>query len=128
MLDTLFDESLFDELYKEAMKQPTKRSLRTNFYNLADREVLKIEVAGFKKEEISIERVNDRAIKVSVEKEEHEEIKGKREFVMESCSRIYTTRRDIDFDNVKASVENGILIIEMPYIKENTNFRKITID
>ena len=93
--------------------------LRANVYETAGGEtyVLEIPVPGLTQDEIVIE-VEPDTITVRTEPQQAEAEAGRhylqREQVTEPMSRIFEFPTEIDTDNVRASMENGMLKIRVP--------------
>ena len=93
--------------------------LRANVYETAGGEtyVLEIPVPGLTQDEIVIE-VEPDTVTVRTEPRQDEAEAGRhylqREQVTEPMSRIFEFSTEIDTDNVRASLENGILKIRVP--------------
>ena len=93
--------------------------LRANVYETAGGEtyVLEIPVPGLTRDEIVIE-VDVDSLTVRTEPRHDEAEAGRhylqREQVLEPMSRIFEFPTEIDTDNVRASLENGMLRIRVP--------------
>jgi HSP20 family protein len=93
--------------------------LRANVYETAGGEtyVLEIPVPGLTQDEIVIE-VEPDTVTVRTEPRQDEAEGGRnylqREQVTEPMSRIFEFSAEIDTDNVRASLENGILRVRVP--------------
>ncbi|MBP5407587.1 MAG: Hsp20 family protein [Bacilli bacterium] len=87
--------------------------MRTDIIKNDDGYTLEIEVPGFKKEEISIEFEKDSLI-VSAKKNEHDDTKyTHRERYLTSEYRTYYLGDNIDEDKINASLNDGILTINL---------------
>ena len=121
-LDRLF-ESTFPELYQwsPARQSGRERSLPLDVYETEESRFVRLETPGVKKGDIEISLEN--AI-LSV-KAKRADKSGNSESMV-NLSRSVTVGDDVDSDNVKASLENGILTIEMPK-REQAKPKQITI-
>lgn len=94
--------------------------------------VVEISAPGLKKEDIKIELEND-ILKISSDFEDQKEEKNdgyyRREFCRSSFERSFTLPKIIDKENISASMENGILSVSIPKLKEEKkkDSLKITI-
>ncbi|MHA1650753.1 MAG: Hsp20/alpha crystallin family protein [Candidatus Helarchaeota archaeon] len=96
-----------------------------------DKYILKADMPGMDKGDINIEVRND-VLSITAEKKEEEEEKGKtfirKERRYRSFSRSIPLPKGIDPDNIKASLDKGILQITIPKLeKEEPPKRKIEI-
>jgi HSP20 family protein len=91
-------------------------------------------IPGFRKEEISIEAVENRVLKITGKKAESAEddsgLLRKREFHIRDFSRSYRIGKNLNPDEIQASLENGILRIRIPKISsdESRTTRQITLN
>lgn len=94
--------------------------------------VVEISAPGLKKEDIKIELEND-ILKISSDFEDQKEEKNdgyyRREFCRSSFERSFTLPNIVDKENISASMENGILSVSIPKLKEEKkkDSLKITI-
>jgi len=94
--------------------------------------VVEISAPGLKKEDIKIELEND-ILKISSDFEDQKEEKNdgyyRREFCRSSFERSFTLPKIVDKENISASMENGILSVSIPKLKEEKkkDSLKITI-
>lgn len=113
--NTLFDsafDSLFDQVYKV-----NKVSMRTDIIEKEKEFELKVDLAGYKKEDIALNYENG-TLTISA-KQEEKECEGKylcRER-SSSVSRSYYVG-DIDKSKVKANYSDGVLSVIIPKEKE----------
>lgn len=89
------------------------------------------ELAGVKKEDIEIEYAND-LLTIEAEKKEKIEDKQKNYHRVESFygtfSRSIQIPKSVDYENVKAKFEDGVLKIELPKSKEDKSKNRIAIE
>jgi HSP20 family protein len=121
-LDRLF-ESSFPELYQWSPLRQTgrDRSLPLDVYEDDNHRYVRLEVPGVAKGDIEIELENA-VLSVRAKREE----KAEGESTTINLSRSVTVGDDVDPDKVKASLENGMLTIELPK-REQAKPKQITI-
>lgn len=131
MMPSIFGENLFDEFFNEpfAMVAPqghnplygkhAKNMMKTDVRETENSYELDIELAGFKKDEISVELKNG-CLNISAVKGldmEETDKNGKlirQERYAGSCSRSFYVGTEVDPAAVTAKFENGILCISVP--------------
>ncbi len=131
MMPSIFGENLFDEFFNEpfAMVAPqghnplygkhAKNMMKTDVRETENSYELDIELAGFKKEDISIELKNG-CLNISASKgldKDETDKNGKfirQERYIGSFSRSFYVGTDVDPAAVTAKFENGILCISVP--------------
>ena len=101
--------------------------------NVAENEneyVIEISAPGLKKEDIKIELEND-VLKIysdfEDQKEEQNDGYYRREFYKSSFERSFAIPKNVDKDAVTASMENGILNVVIPKLKEEKKNENIKI-
>ena len=131
MMPSIFGENLFDEFFNEPFAmvasqghnplygKHAKNMMKTDVRETENSYELDIELAGFKKDEISVELkngcLNISAVK-GLDKEETDK-NGKlirQERYAGSCSRSFYVGTEVDPAAVTAKFENGILCISVP--------------
>jgi len=106
-----------NEQVQVSVTDPTTQ-LRANVYETpgGDSYVIEIPVPGVKPDEISIEVTVD-TVTVRTEprqqQDESERNYVQREHSVESMSRVFEFPRELDTDNVRATLENGILRVRV---------------
>ena len=131
MMPSIFGENLFDEFFNEpfAMMAPqghnplygkhAKNMMKTDVRETENSYELDVELAGFKKDEISVELKNG-CLNISATKgldKEETDKNGKlirQERYAGSCSRSFYVGTEVDPAAVTAKFENGILCISVP--------------
>ena len=104
--------------------------LRTDIYEKEDAYYLKIEVPGFKKEDLEVGYENGYLTVTARENTEYEEELEyiRKERVSSEMQRMFYIG-DIKEDSIKANYENGILTVRIEKNDENTeNKRQIVIE
>ncbi len=125
-LDLFFDDAWFDG---SSAKKPAKRSMEhrrarnvmnTDVKETKDEYILKIDLPGFKKEEIKV-ALEDGYMTISAAKHEETETSDKdketyirRERIMEACQRSFYVGKDITQEDIKASLKHGVLKLVVP--------------
>ncbi len=115
----IFDSSLFNN-----------NIMRSDIYESDGNYVIEIDLPGFKKEEINID-LEDKYLVVSVSKKEEKEEKTryirKERYYGEYKRSFYVGT--VKEDSIKASYNDGILILSYPKVQAEKNTRKqISID
>ena len=121
-LDRLF-ESSFPELYQWSPLRQTgrDRSLPLDVYEDENNRTVRLEVPGVPKGNIEIELENA-VLAVRAKREE----KNNGEKTTINLSRSVTVGDDVDPDRIKATLDNGMLTIELPK-REQAKPKQITI-
>lgn len=133
--------SFFDDVFtREFFGKPTKRILNNTVPSVNIKETdksfeLEMAAPGMEKNDFKIELNKDR-LTISAEKENSKEEKDeqhkftRKEFSYQSFSRSFILPEDVvDFENINASYNNGILNISIPKkeTKADSSARKIQI-
>ena len=122
---------LFDDIFSDTFKGvPTNVSLKSNIKETETSYVVEAELAGYNKEDISLD-MSDGVLTISAEtKKESEDKKDtyvKKERYEGKVTRSYSFD-DVDEDNVKAKYENGILTVELQKVVKNASKKNIIIE
>lgn len=122
--DTVFPEYIFEKEIKGL-------SLPVDIREYDNEYTVKAEMPGIKKENVNIE-LNKNYLTISAEKNEEKEEKNKKyhktEFRYGSYSRTVYFPHEVNVNDAKASVDNGILTVKIPKLKrEEENTKKIEI-
>ncbi|OWM86203.1 hypothetical protein CDL15_Pgr011027 [Punica granatum] len=106
---------------------PNSTSLSTNFWGVHWREtpeahVFKADLPGLKKEEVKVEVEDDRVLQISGERNVEKEDKNDTWHRVERSSGKFLRRfrlpENARMDQVKASMENGVLTVTVPKVEE----------
>ena len=118
-----FLNSLLDDLYHEDLKAQRK----SNIINQEDSIVIEIEATGLTKKEIEIQ-VIENVLHVSYEnKKENTKKYSQQQISFDSFENKYKLQNDMDPKKISATMNNGLLNIKIPKIKNKTSSRiKIT--
>src|SRR4051794_13671142 len=106
-----------NEQVQVRVTDPTTQ-LRANVYEMpgGDSYVIEVPVPGVKPDEISIEVTVDTVTVRTEPRQQQDESERKyvqREHSVESMSRVFEFPRELDTDNVRATLENGILKVRV---------------
>lgn len=134
---TTFDD-VFDNMFDDPFFRRTRTAnlMKTDVKEIGDKYQLEMEVPGFAKEDISIE-LRDGYLNISAKKSNNNDEKDndgniiRRERYSGSCSRSFYVGDNIKQEDIKASYNNGELIITLPKKapKEiDTSSKHISID
>ncbi|MFQ6792265.1 MAG: Hsp20/alpha crystallin family protein [Thomasclavelia sp.] len=132
---TTFDD-VFDNMFNDPFFKGSTSHMRTDVKEVGDNYQLAMEVPGFSKDDISIE-LRDGYLNISANKSTNNDEKDtdgniiRRERYSGSCSRSFYVGEDIKQEDIKASYNNGELIITLPKVapkQVETNSRYIPID
>lgn len=125
--DTVFPEYVFEREIKGL-------SLPVDIQEFDNEYKVKVEIPGIKKEDVNIE-LNKNYLTISAEKNEKTEEKDeknkkyhKTEFRYGSYSRTVYFPHEVNVNDANASVDNGVLTIEIPKLKrEEEDTKKIEV-
>ncbi len=122
--DTIFPEYIFEKEIK-GLSLPVDIQEYENEYKV------KAEMPGIKKEDVNIE-LNKNYLTVSAEKNEEKEEKNKKyhktEFRYGTYSRTVYFPHEVNVNDAKAKIDNGVLTIDLPKLKkEEEHTKKIEI-
>ena len=139
-LDDFFDDPFFRNSSKDMRKLEKKMNgrkernlMRTDVKETADAYEMKVELPGFKKENIKISLENG-YLTIYAEKSSEDELGGKfirRERYSGSCQRSFYVGEDLHEDQIRAEFKHGILKIDLPKKKEDPEIeapRYVTIE
>ena len=123
MFNDVFEElnKVFDEVSKGALEAQKKARglIALNVKKNNDGYVVEASIPGIKKEDISM---NYDDSKLTIEVKEHEASKD--EYVIRERFENYYKREielaNVDAEGIKARLENGILTINLPFVKKET--------
>ena len=133
----LAGDPILDNLMREMTNFPSKvqnlplGSMRTDVSETEKEYLYEIELPGYTKENVSIS-LDKNILKISAEKkEENKETKTNytyKEIVKGKVERSYALRENIDRDNIKAKMEDGILKVTIPKKEAEKITNKIEIE
>ncbi len=87
---------------------------------------IQVMVPGFNKEELKV-TIKDNILTVAGERSKDDSYKDNSSFFSEKCERKIALNDDIDYQNVKVDLKNGILSIHLPK-KESKNEESISFE
>ena len=122
--DPFFNDKEMRKLEKKLAGKPHTRSvqnlMRTDVKETADAYEMKVELPGFKKENIRL-TLEDGCLTIYAEKDSDEERGGKflrRERYAGACKRSFYVGDELHEDQIKAEFKHGVLKIDLPKKKE----------
>lgn len=124
-------DSLFDNFFNDfgiSFNESSSFKPKINISEDDKNYYVDAELAGIKKDDVSIEYAND-ILTIKAEKKEEKEDKGKNYHRVESSYGTFTRSvqvPNIDYDNTKAKFEDGVLKVTLP--KKEENKAKILIE
>jgi HSP20 family protein len=120
-LNRFFGEDILDESAKNGLIPSAWRPL-TDIHETKDAYVFKVDLPGFKKEDINVEFTGDTLIMRGERKQEEEETKN------ENCHRLersygvfersFTIPKNVDPKKIEAELKDGILQLSIPKVEE----------
>lgn len=117
----LAGEDLFDDFSKSSLAPATWRPM-TDIYENKDSYVFKVELPGFKKEDIKVEFAND-TLTLKGERKQEEETKNENVHRVERSygmfERSFTVPKNVDAKKIEASLKDGILVLTVPKAEES---------
>lgn len=128
-MDRLFEDSLSRIKSGEEEFEVTGWSPAVDIYETADTLVIKAEIPGVEKDDVSIE-VKDNTLRLRGERKLEKDVKEENYHRMEcsygSFQRIFTLPTSVDQDKISAAFKNGVLEVTLPR-KEEKKPRQIDI-
>ena len=129
----LLPDRIFDDMFDLGEVRGPKERMDCDIYEKDGKYFVEASIAGFNKDEIKVE-AEDGSIIISAEKNEDskEENKDKKYLRRERHFHSKVQRAfylgDIDEDSIKASFDNGVLTVEVPNKKIESNKKLIDIE
>ncbi|KAG7657903.1 Alpha crystallin/Hsp20 domain [Arabidopsis suecica] len=113
----------FKELQFPSSSSSAIANARVDWKETAESHVFKADLPGMKKEEVKVEIEDDSVLKISgerhVEKEEKQDTWHRVERSSGGFSRKFRLPENVKMDQVKASMENGVLTVTVPKVETN---------
>jgi HSP20 family protein len=116
----IFGEDIYDESSRNGLTPSAWRPM-TDIYETKDAYVFKVELPGFKKDDIKVEFSGD-TLTLRGERKQEDETKN------ESCHRLersygvfersFTVPKNVDAKKIDAALQDGVLILTVPKIDE----------
>jgi HSP20 family protein len=120
----------FDNDFEYFPSLLTKSSGLSNVLEKENEYLIELSAPGLKKEDINIELEKD-VLKISSNfedsKEETNDGYYRREFYKSSFERSFSVPKGVNKDDISATMDNGILIISIPKLKEEIKNENIKI-
>lgn len=114
-----FLDSVLDDLYYADLKAQRK----SNIIEEQDFIVIEIEAVGLNKKDIDIQ-VKENILHVSYENKTKDNVKySQQQILFDSFENKYKLQNNMDSKNISATMNNGLLNIKIPKIKNKTNSR-----
>jgi HSP20 family protein len=115
-----FGEDLMDETSKNGLIPSAWRPM-TDIYETKESYVFKVELPGFKKEDIKVEFSGD-TLTLRGERKQEEETKNENLHRLERSyglfERSFTIPKNVDAKKIDASLKDGILVLTIPKVEE----------
>ncbi|KAL9310105.1 putative small heat shock protein HSP20 [Arabidopsis thaliana] len=119
----------FKELQFPSSSSSAIANARVDWKETAEAHVFKADLPGMKKEEVKVEIEDDSVLKISgerhVEKEEKQDTWHRVERSSGGFSRKFRLPENVKMDQVKASMENGVLTVTVPKVETNKKKAKV---
>ena len=119
-MNRIFGEDFYDESSRNGLTPSAWRPM-TDIYETKDAFVFKVELPGFKKEDIQVEFSNE-TLTLRGERKQEEETKN------ENCHRLersyglfersFTIPKNVDAKKIDAALKDGILLLTIPKVEE----------
>jgi HSP20 family protein len=119
-MNRLFGEDFYDESSRNGLTPSAWRPM-TDIYETKDAYVFKVELPGFRKEDIKVEFSNE-TLTLRGERKQEEESKN------ENCHRLersyglfersFTIPKNVDAKKIDAELKDGILMLTIPKVEE----------
>jgi HSP20 family protein len=123
-----FDDDLF--VYTSPFYESRRSGGLSNVSETETEYLVEISAPGLKKEDIKIELEND-VLKISSNFEDEKEEKNdgyyRREFYKSSFERQFAVPKNVKKDDISASMNDGILTVTIPKIKEDAKKENVKI-
>ena len=125
-IHSIFDE-VFDDISKAMGADDAEMHPKVNVWTDENLHVIELAIPGFSKQEVNI-GLDGKTLKIEGQKPEKDEKSVKkykrREFYYTNFTKSFELPDEIDVNNIEASYENGILLINLPLKKEEDKVEK----
>ena len=121
---TLFDRFFDDDFFRAPIWNDL--SIRNPLHDIVENEkeyVVEMALAGVKKEDISLNLNND-VLSISAERKESDQKYNRKQTFYGKYEKSFTLPETIDKDNIQASLEDGILRINIPKTEQKAKIAK----
>lgn len=111
----VISDGLFKDLFKEvSWNNINKGYPKYDQYNREDGSVvLEFNLAGYKPSELSV-TVEDNSLTVRAQRNEEKDERVLKSRTLQSFQKSFTADKNLDLENLKASYEDGLLVVEIP--------------
>ncbi len=122
---------LIDDFFKSGFDDSYFDSFKVDVEKTADRYVVTADLPGVKKEDIAVD-VEEGVLTIAIHKEENTEEADQEKNYLHRERRMMNTSRsvrlgDVDEEKIAASLQDGVLKIELPFAEEIQKKRAIEI-
>ncbi|XP_030922868.1 18.1 kDa class I heat shock protein-like [Quercus lobata] len=112
----------YDGLFTSVRETSSFANLRIDWKETPEAHVFKADLPGLKKEEVKVEVEEGRVLQISGERSKEQEEKNEKWHRVERSSGKFLRRfrlpQNAKIDEVKASMENGVLTVTVPKVEE----------
>ncbi len=118
------------ESFNDFVSEFVSKDMKTNIEDNGNEYILTCDVAGYKKEDINIEFI-DNQLTIKVNNDKNKDLEKKNYIVRERRTSSITRRfvfNDADSNSIKAKVNDGILTITLGKLKKEDKNKYITIE
>ncbi|XVF46512.1 hypothetical protein PTKIN_Ptkin03bG0033000 [Pterospermum kingtungense] len=120
--DGLFNSALANDVPSSAREASAFANARIDWKETPEAHVFKADLPGLKKEEVKVEVEEGRVLQISGERSKEQEDKNDKWHRVERSSGKFLRRfrlpENAKMDQIKASMENGVLTVTVPKAKE----------
>lgn len=118
------------ESFNDFVSEFVSKDMKTNIEDNGNEYILTCDVAGYNKEDINIEFI-DNQLTIKVNNDKNKDLEKKNYIVRERRTSSITRRfvfNDADANSIKAKVNDGILTITLGKLKKEDKNKYITIE
>ncbi|XP_050290941.1 17.6 kDa class I heat shock protein 3-like [Quercus robur] len=112
----------FDGLFTSVPETSSFANVRIDWKETPEAHVFKADLPGLKKEEVKVEVEEGRVLQISGERSKEQEEKNEKWHRVERSSGKFLRRfrlpQNAKMDEIKASMENGVLTVTVPKVEE----------
>jgi len=116
--------SVFDEFFDETLDVTSRKCPAHNVIENDDEFIIEMELAGVKKEDVSIDTENG-ALTIEAERKKDEKVKyNRKESYVGKYKRSFILPNDVNIEGIEAELTDGILNIKIPKTIDETKKKK----